>query len=34
MEDECDWHGKAPNDQQLSDALQEIDARLLKATAC
>jgi len=26
MEDECDWHGKAPNDQQLLDAINEIES--------
>ena len=25
MENECDWHGKAPNDQQFAQALDEIE---------
>lgn len=28
MENQCDWHGKAPNDEQLAQALSELNATL------
>ena len=26
MENECDWHGKAPNDEQYAEAMKELEA--------
>jgi transketolase len=25
MENKCEWHGKAPNDEQLKAALEELE---------
>ena len=30
MEDMAGWHGKAPNDEQLSQALKELEAERVK----
>jgi transketolase len=28
MENECDWHGVAPNDEQYAQAMKELDEQL------
>ena len=28
MEDNCDWHGKAPNQEEYNIAMAELDAEL------
>ena len=33
MEDNADWHGKAPNDQEFEIAITELKARLAEVEA-
>ena len=30
MENQCGWHGVAPNDEQYAQAMKELDAQLEK----
>ena len=29
MENECGWHGVAPNEQEYKQAMEELDAQML-----
>ena len=33
MEDECSWHGKAPNDEEYKIAMDELNAKMKELEA-